>query len=88
MKNFGMDKLLHIVAAYFVLVAVAIALKGGEGLSNIVCASIGLVIAEVVLFAKEFYDKYIKRKFFDWWDIAWGQFGILAAFICAWIFLE
>lgn len=34
--------------------------------------SLALAVINIVIagFGKEFYDKHIKKTFFDWWDIA------------------
>ena len=87
MKNFGIDKIKHIIAAFSIASVVGIALKGGAAWSNIACALIGSAAAEVALFGKEFYDKTIKGTKFDWADIQWGQIGVVAAFLCVWLLI-
>lgn len=87
MKNFGLDKLKHIIYAFIIASVVGIGLKGGAAWSNIACALTGAITAEVALFAKEFYDKVIKRTKFDWADIQWGQIGVVAAFLCVWLLI-
>ena len=87
MKNFGFDKIKHIVYAFIIASVVGIGLKGGAAWSNIACALMGAAAAEVALFAKEFYDKVIKGTKFDWADIEWGQIGVIAAFICVWLLM-
>ena len=82
MKNFGMDKVKHIIVAFIIASVVGLAVKGGAGWSDIACASVGAATAEVALFAKEFHDKVIKGTKFDWADIQWGQIGVIAAFLC------
>lgn len=82
MKQFGLDKIEHIIAAFIIASVVGIGLKGGAAWSNIACALVGAAAAEVALFAKEFYDKTIKGTKFDWADIEWGQIGVVAAFLC------
>lgn len=84
MKQFGFDKIEHIVYAFFIVSVVGIGLKGGAAWSNIACALTASATAEVALFAKEFYDKVIKGTKFDWADIQWGQIGVVAAFLCVW----
>lgn len=84
MKNFGLDKVKHIIYAFIIVVVVGLALRGGPEWSKIVCALIGSAAAEVALFAKEFYDKVIKGTKFDWADIRWGQIGVVLGFLCVW----
>lgn len=38
-------------------------------------AILGLIVALVIGYAKEFFDKYAKKTKFDWKDIAWDTFG-------------
>lgn len=85
MKNFGFDKIEHIIAAFIIASVVGLAVKGGAGWSDIACALTGAATAEVALFAKEFYDKVIKGTKIDWADIQWGQIGVIAAFLCVWL---
>lgn len=87
MKNFGIDKIKHIIAAFSIASVVGIGLKGGAAWSNIACALTGAATAEVALFAKEFYDKVIKGTKFDWADIQWGQIGVVLGFICVWLLI-
>lgn len=86
MKN--MNDLFHPIIAFAILVVTALALKGGACWSNIVCALIGAGAAEAALFGKESYDKLCKKKFFDWKDIKWGQIGVIAGFLCAWLLMK
>ena len=87
MKQFGFDKIEHIIAAFIIASVVGIGLKGGAAWSNIACALTASATAEVALFEKEFYDKVIKRTKFDWADIEWGQIGVVAAFLCVWLLI-
>lgn len=87
MKNFGLDKVKHIIYAFIITSVVGIGLKGGAAWSNIACALTGAATAEVALFGKEFYDKVIKGTKFDWADIQWGQIGVIAAFLCVWLLI-
>ena len=87
MKNFGMDKVKHIIAAFLITAVVGLAVNGGAGWSDIACASVGAATAEVALFGKEFYDKVIKRTKFDWADIQWGQIGVILGFLCVWLLM-
>ena len=87
MKNFGIDKIKHIIYAFIIASVVGIGLKGGAAWSNIACALMGAATAEVALFAKEIYDKVIKGTKFDWADIQWGQIGVVAAFLCVWLLI-
>lgn len=82
MKQFGLDKIKHIIYAFIIASVVGIGLKGGAAWSNIACALTGATAAEAALFGKEFYDKVIKGTKFDWADIEWGQIGVVAAFLC------
>ena len=82
MKIRYMNDLFHSVLAFAVLAVTAIALKGCAEWSDLVCALIGSAAAETALFGKEFYDKVVKKKFFDWRDIRIGQIGVVAGFIC------
>ena len=84
MKNFGIDKIKHIICAFIIASVVGIASYGGAAWSNIACALMGAATAEVALFAKEFYDKVIKGTKFDWADIEWGQIGVVLGFLCVW----
>lgn len=74
----------HIVYAFIIVAVVGMALQGGTEFSNLACAFAGAAAAEMALFSKEFYDKIIKKKFFDWADIILGQIGVVAAFLCVW----
>lgn len=87
MKQFGFDKIEHIIAAFLITAVVGLAVKGGATWSNIACGLTGAAAAEVALFAKEFYDKVIKGTKFDWADIQWGQIGVVAAFLCVWLLM-
>lgn len=87
MKQFGFDKIEHIIAAFLITAVVGLAVKGGAAWSNIACALTGAATAEVALFAKEFYDKEIKGTKFDWADIQWGQIGVILGFLCVWLFI-
>ena len=87
MKQFGLDKVKHIIYAFIIASVVGIALKGGAAWSNIACALTGAATAEAALFAKEFYDKTIKGTKFDWADIQWGQIGVVAALLCVWLLI-
>ena len=87
MKNFGLDKIKHIIYAFIIVVVVGLALRGSPEWSKIVCALIGSAAAEAALFAKEIYDKVIKGTKFDWADIQWGQIGVVAAFPCVWLLI-
>lgn len=85
MKNF--NDIFHPVLAFAIVAFVGITLKGGAAWSNIACALTGAATAEVALFAKEFYDKVIKRTKFDWADIQWGQIGVILGFLCVWLLM-
>ena len=87
MKNLGIDKIKHIIAAFSIASVVGIGLKGGAAWSNIACALTGAATAEVALFAKEFYDKTIKGTKFDLADIQWGQIGVILGFLCVWLLI-
>ena len=87
MKNFGLDKIKHIIYAFIIAAVVGLGLKGGAAWSNIACALMGAATAEVALFAKEIYDKVIQGTKFDWADIKWGQIGVIAAFLCVWLLI-
>lgn len=87
MKNFGLDKVKHIIAAFIIASVVGLAVKGGAGWSDIACALTGAATAEVALFAKEFYDKVIKGTKFDLADIQWGQIGEVLSFLCVWLMM-
>jgi len=87
MKQFGLDKIKHIICAFIILTIVALALKGGADWSNIACALTGALASETALFGKKFYDKVIKGTRFDWADIQWGQIGVIGGFLCVWLFM-
>ncbi len=87
MKQFGLDKIKHIIYAFIIVVVVGLALMGGPEWSKIVCALIGSAAAEAALFGKESYDLLYKKTFFDWHDIKWGQIGVVAAFLCVWLLI-
>ena len=87
MKQFGFDKIEHIIAAFSIASVVGIALKGGAAWSNIACALIGSAAAEAALFGKESYDLLYKKTFFDWHDIKWGQIGVILGFLCVWLLM-
>ena len=87
MKEFGIDKIKHIIAAFVITAVVGLALSGGAEWSNIACALTGATTAEVALVGKEFYDNVVKVTRFDWADIYWGQIGVVLGFICVWLFM-
>ena len=88
MKQFGLDKVKHIIYAFFIVAIVGMTLKGGAGWNNhFACALVGTILAEVALFGKEFYDKVIKKTKFDWSDIQYGQIGVILGFLCVWLFI-
>ena len=87
MKEFGIDKIKHIIAAFVITAVVGLALSGGAEWSNIDCALTGATTAEVALVGKEFYDKVVKGTRFDWADISWGQIGVILGFLCVWLFI-
>ena len=82
-----LDKVKHIIYAFIIASVVGLAVKGGAAWSDIACALTGATMAEVALFAKEFYDKIIKGTKFDWADIKWGQIGVILGFLCVWLFI-
>ena len=82
-----MNDLFHPALAFAIVAVVAFALKGGAEWKDFVCALIGAGAAEAALFGKESYDKLCKKKFFDWKDIRWGQIGVIAGFLCAWLLM-
>ena len=87
MKQFGLDKIKHIIYAFIIVVVVGLALRGGPEWSKIVCALIGAAAAEAALFAKESYDLLYKKTFFDWANIQWGQIGVILGFLCVWLLI-
>lgn len=87
MKQIYLNDIKHPIYAFILLAITALALKGGAGWSNISCALTGAAAAEVALFAKEYWDKEIRGKFFDWSDILRGQIGVVAGFLCACFFM-
>ena len=87
MKQFGFDKIKHIIYAFIIVVVVGLALRGGPEWSKIVCALIGSAAAEAALFGKESYDLLYKKTFFDWHDIQWGQIGVILGFLCVWLLI-
>ena len=87
MKQFGLDKVKHIIYAFIIVVVVGLALRGGPEWSKIVCALIGSAAAEAALFGKESYDLLCKNTFFDWHDIQWGQIGVILGFLCVWLLM-
>ena len=87
MKRINLNDVKHPVYAFIILAIVALTLKGGAGWSKIACAFTGAAVAEVALFAKEYWDKEIRRKFFDWFDVIIGQVGVVLGFLCAWLFM-
>ena len=86
-KTIYLNDIKHPIYAFAILAVVALALKGGAEWSNIVCALIGSAAAEVALFGKELWDKHIRHKIFDWFDIKIGQIGVVLGFISAWLFM-
>lgn len=87
MKQFGLDKVKHIIYAFIIVVVVGLALMGSPEWSKIVCALIGSAAAEAALFGKESYDLLYKKTFFDWNDIKWGQIGVILGFLCVWLLI-
>ena len=87
MKKVNLNDVKHPIYGFILLAVVALTLKGGAEWSNIVCALIGTAAAEVALFGKELWDKHVRHKFFDWFDIKIGQIGVILGFICAWLFM-
>ena len=82
-----MNDLFHPVLAFAIVAVTALALHGGAEWSKIVCALVGAFWGEVALFAKEGYDKVCKKTFWDWNDIANGQYGVVLGFLCAWLLM-
>lgn len=87
MKIRYMNDLFHPILAFAIGSVTALALHGGAEWSKIVCALVGAFFAEVALFAKEGYDLLEKKTFWDWNDIANGQYGVVAGFLCAWLLM-
>lgn len=87
MKQIYLNDIKHPVYAFIILAITALALKGGAEFCNLASALTGAAVAEVALFAKEYWDKVIKNKFFDWSDILRGQIGVVAGFLCACFFM-
>lgn len=87
MKRINLNDVKHPVCAFIIVAVVAITLKGGAEWSNKACALTGEAAAEVALFAKEYWDKEIRGKFFDWFDVIIGQIGVVLGFLCARFFM-
>lgn len=87
MRRINLNDIKHPIYAFIIIAITALTLKGGAGWSNIVCALIGAGAAEVALFAKEYWDKEIRGKFFDWFDVFIGQVGVVLGFLCAWLMM-
>ena len=87
MRRINLNDIKHPIYAFILIAITALTLKGGAGWSNIACAMTGAGVAEVALFAKEYLDKEIRGKFFDWSDILRGQIGVVTGFICASLFM-
>ena len=87
MKRINLNDVKHPIYAFIIVAVVALTLKGGAEFCNLASALIGAAVAEVALFAKEYWDKEIRGKFFDWFDVFIGQVGVVLGFICAWQFM-
>ena len=46
-------------------------------------AMLGVIIALMIGYLKELYDKFFKKTKFDWKDIAWDTFGAFAGLLVA-----
>lgn len=87
MKRINLNDVKHPIYAFIIVAVVALTLKGVAEFCNLASASMGVVVSEVALFGKEYWDKEIRGKFFDWFDIIIGQIGVVAGFLCAWLFM-
>ena len=87
MKRINLNDVKHPIYAFIILSIVALTLKGGAEFCNLASALTGAGAAEVDLFGKEYWDKEIRGKFFDWFDIKIGQIGVIAGFLCACFFM-
>lgn len=87
MKRINLNDIKHPIYAFIILAITALTLKGGAGWGNLASASMGVVVAEVALFAKEYWDREIRGKFFDWFDVIIGQIGVVLGLICACFFM-
>ena len=87
MKKINLNDVKHPIYAFMILALVAIVLHGSAEWSRLPSALIGTAAAEVALFGKELWDKHVRHKFFDWFDIKIGQIGVVLGFICACFFM-
>ena len=87
MKKINLNDVKHPIYAFMIVALVAIVLHGSAEWSRFLSALVGVAAAEVALFGKELYDKIVRRKLFDWFDIKIGQIGVILGFLCAWLFM-
>lgn len=87
MKQIYLNDVKHPIYAFIILAITALALKGGAEFCNLASALTGAAVAEVALFGKEYWDKEIRGKFFDWFDVIIGQVGVVLGFLCAWLMM-
>lgn len=80
-KNAGLDKWLHIVAAFCVVAIVGLIFKGAMEETNIICATCGAIAGIVVGLAKELIDFFRGGKF-DAYDLIADAIGIVLGFGC------
>jgi putative lipoprotein len=82
---FGRDKVEHFAISAAIGAGAGAKLED-NGSGRCEAAAGGLAITLVAGAGKEYYDKYIRKKFWSWkdmfWDLAGGALGSLAATGC------
>lgn len=88
------DKALHIIAGAFITSFIISSMKliwGGIDIIPLLCTSI--LLSQIPIFIKEFYDQRKKEKEnlghgFSWLDILFGEVGIFAVLLFTYILLK
>lgn len=80
-KNAGIDKWLHLVAAFCVVAIVALLFKASMCESNLICATCGAIAGVVVGLFKEIVDFFRGGKF-DGGDLVADVVGVVLGFLC------
>ena len=76
----GKDKIAHFVVCMAITLGTFF-IGGSFGY-----AFLGLILALMVGYIKELYDKFIRKTGFNWKDIAWDTFGAFAGLLISAIF--
>lgn len=74
--NIPKDKILHFILCY-ILTDLILSILYTCYVSIFNSVYITLAFTTIVIFAKEFLDKYVQKTFFDWKDVLAGYIGVI-----------